>query len=218
MAAPTLRLERRLLREGATRVACVDEVGRGALAGPVTVGVVVVTQGCRKPPEGIRDSKALTAAMRQRLRPQIEAWAPECAIGHATPQEIDRVGIVTAMRMAAVRALATIVIEPDSILLDGSHDYLSVSPQGTLFDQSETPVIPPVTMVVRGDASCAGIACASIIAKCARDDLMRDLARDFPQYEWDSNKGYGSANHLGAIAAHGLTEHHRVSWRVVTPA
>ncbi|MFM8515386.1 MAG: ribonuclease HII [Actinomycetota bacterium] len=216
MAAPTLRRERQLLRAGATRIACIDEVGRGALAGPVTVGVVIVTRACGKPPGGVRDSKALTGAMRERLRPQIEAWAPGFAIGHASPQEIDREGIVVAMRIAAVRALAAVEIEPDAVLLDGSHDYLSDSRQRTLFEEASYRRMPPVTTVVRGDQSCAGIACASILAKCARDDLMRDLAADFRAYEWDRNKGYGSVTHLGAIAAHGLTPHHRASWRIAT--
>lgn len=216
MAAPTLRLERRLLREGATHVACIDEVGRGALAGPVTVGVVVVTRACGRPPVGVRDSKALTGTMRQRLRPQIESWAPAFAIGHATPQEIDREGIVAAMRMAAHRALVAVGPEPDAILLDGSHDYLSVSRQGALFGESGHSLVSPVTMVVRGDQSCTGIACASIIAKCARDELMHDLAGNYPVYKWDRNKGYGSASHLDAIATHGLTEHHRANWRITT--
>lgn len=214
MAAPTLRLERRLLRAGATHIACLDEVGRGALAGPVTVGVVVVTRECGTPPAGVRDSKALTAAMRERLRPQIESWATAFATGYATAHEIDQVGIVAAMRTAALRALEAIGVRPDAILLDGSHDYLSAARQGMLFESPDHRELPPVTMVVRGDQQCTGIACASIIAKCTRDDIMREMAREFPAYEWEQNKGYGSTKHLGAIAAHGLSEHHRASWRV----
>jgi ribonuclease HII len=217
MAAPTLRLERRILREGARHVACVDEVGRGAIAGPVAVGVVLVSRESGRPPSGIRDSKLLTPASRERLRPRIEAWAADVAVGHATPLEIDRDGIVTAMRLATMRALEELDCVPDAILLDGSHDYLSPRGQGTLFGEAENHDLPPVTLIVRGDQRCVGVAAASIMAKCMRDDTMRQLALAHPAYEWDQNKGYGTRSHLEAIGIHGLTTHHRRSWRIEVP-
>ena len=125
--APSLREERRLLREGGHRLlAAVDEVGRGALAGPVSVGVVVVDVLTRTAPSGVRDSKLLTPAAREALVPRLRRWAPRHAVGHSGPDEIDRYGIIAALRLAARRALATLPEPPDCVLLDGNHDWLSV--------------------------------------------------------------------------------------------
>ena len=125
---PTLRHERALLRSGHLLVAGMDEVGRGALAGPVTVGVVVVHAGVRTAPSGVRDSKLLTPAARQALVPRIRRWAPAYAVGHAEPGEIDRYGIIAALRLAGRRALAQLPDLPGCVLLDGSHDWLTVRP------------------------------------------------------------------------------------------
>jgi ribonuclease HII len=122
---PTLRHERRLLREGHALVAGVDEVGRGALAGPVTVGVVVVDVSVRPAPAGVRDSKLLTPAARTVLVPRLRRWAVAWAVGHAEPDESDRYGIIAALRLAGRRALATLPDVPGCVLLDGSHDWLS---------------------------------------------------------------------------------------------
>jgi len=122
---PTLRHERRLLREGHLLVAGMDEVGRGALAGPVTVGVVVVDASVRTAPSGVRDSKLLTPAAREALVPRVRRWAVSWAVGHAEPDEIDRHGIIAALRLAGRRALATLPAVPGCVLLDGSHDWLS---------------------------------------------------------------------------------------------
>jgi len=122
---PTLREERRLLRDGHVLVAGMDEVGRGALAGPVTVGVVVVDASVRTAPTGVRDSKLLTPAARHALAPRLRRWAVAYAVGHAEPDEIDRYGIIAALRLAGRRALASLPEPPGCVLLDGSHDWLS---------------------------------------------------------------------------------------------
>lgn len=123
--APTLDIERALFAGGCRRLAALDEVGRGALAGPVSVGAVVVTADLRPVPTGLRDSKLLTAAARTALVPPIRAWVVESAVGHAQPGEIDAVGIMAALRLAARRALAALSCPVDAVLLDGNYDYLS---------------------------------------------------------------------------------------------
>lgn len=121
---PTLRHERALLREGAQVVAGMDEVGRGALAGPVSVGVVLITATTRTAPAGVRDSKLLTPAAREALVPRLQRWAMAFAVGHAQSWEIDAYGIVPALRLAGRRALAALPRLPDVVLLDGSHNWL----------------------------------------------------------------------------------------------
>lgn len=133
---PDLRVEKELLRSGCVRLAAMDEVGRGALAGPVTVGVVVVTAGIGRVPAGLRDSKLLTPAARQQLIAPVRRWAVEWAVGHASPAEIDAFGIMTGLRMAARRALAQLSGPVDAVLLDGNHDYLNPPAQAVLFDDS----------------------------------------------------------------------------------
>ncbi|HEY6793789.1 MAG TPA: ribonuclease HII [Kineosporiaceae bacterium] len=122
---PTLRHERRLLRDGHHLVAGMDEVGRGALAGPVTVGIAVVDASVRTAPTGIRDSKLLTPAARTALVPRLRRWAVSWAVGHAEPEEIDHYGIIAALRLAARRAMATLPDVPTCVVLDGSHDWFS---------------------------------------------------------------------------------------------
>lgn len=134
---PDLRVEKELLRGGCARLAAMDEVGRGALAGPVTVGVVVVTSSIGRVPAGLRDSKLLTPAARDRLVAPVRRWAVEWAVGHAGPDEIDAYGIMTGLRMAAHRALAQLSGPVDAVLLDGNHDYLNSPAQGSLFDPDE---------------------------------------------------------------------------------
>ncbi len=221
-SAPSLRIERRLLREGRQAVACSDEVGRGALSGPVTVAMVVVTEQTRTAPQGVRDSKLLSPQARQRLAPLIRRWAPMHGVGHASPEEIDRYGIVPAMRLAGHRALAQLEIVPDTVLLDGNHDYLSVPEQEALFGPPGViDVVPPVLTMIKADLRCAAVAAASILAKTERDDLMVALAHEHPEYGWDVNKGYAAPDHIAALTAHGPTAHHRRSWRLpgcdVTP-
>ncbi len=214
-AAPTLRVERRMLRSGLVAVCGVDEVGRGALSGPTTVGVVLVTPGTRTAPQGVRDSKLLTPGARRALVPRILRWAAASAVGHASPAEIDELGIVAALRLAGHRALAALPELPDAVLLDGSHDYLTPPEQPTLF---ETPRVlervPPVVTLVKADLACASVAAASVLAKTARDAIMVRLAAEYPQYRWDENKGYAAPEHLEALQRYGPTVHHRLSWRL----
>lgn len=219
--APSLRVERTLLRRGVRLLAGVDEVGRGALGGPVTVGVVVIDAGVRSAPTGLRDSKLLTPGARERMAPRVRRWARASAVGHATAVEIDRVGIVRALRLAAERALARLPEQPDHVLLDGSHDWLTRRPvQGDLFDVPDDPLevglpgAPAVTTRVKADLSCSAVAAASVLAKTERDALMRSLATVHPEYGWDVNKGYAAPDHLDALRRHGACEQHRRSWNL----
>lgn len=211
---PTLRLERTLLRDGARLLACADEVGRGALCGPVTIGMVVITEQTRTAPQGVRDSKLLSPAAREALAPRVRRWATAYAVGHATAQEIDDHGIVAGLRLAGHRALAGLGVRPDLVLLDGNHDYLSVPEQMGLFGGPTDLLddVPPVVTCVKGDMRCAGVAAASILAKTERDAIMMELARDHPHYGWDDNKGYSAPEHVAALREHGPSAVHRRSW------
>ena len=125
---PSLRVERALQRDGHRVLAGMDEVGRGALAGPVTVGVVVIDETCRSAPQGVKDSKLLAPHARERMVPRIERWALAHAVGHASADEIDAVGIIAALRLAGCRALGAVSaagIRPDLVILDGNHDWLT---------------------------------------------------------------------------------------------
>ncbi len=211
---PSLRFERELQRAGHTTVAGIDEVGRGALAGPVAVGVAVVDVTTRTAPQGLRDSKLLSPAQRETLAPRVRRWARATAVGMAGADEIDEWGLTAALRLAALRALAQ--VEPVSVLiLDGSHDYVT-APAPTLFDVVPWPdvAIPPVHRVIKGDRRCSSVAAASVVAKVTRDSLMIELAARHPGYGWDINKGYSTPDHSEAIAAAGLCQQHRRSWRV----
>lgn len=202
------------MRAGATTVAGMDEVGRGALSGPVSVGVVVVDAAVRSLP-GVRDSKLLSAPARQELVPRIRTWARAWAVGHAQAEEIDEVGIIAALRRAGLRALAAVDVAPDVIVLDGSHDWLSLSGQGDLFEDM-APSFPLVVTKVKADMSCTSVAAASVLAKTERDGLLVDLSRDWPDYRWDENKGYAAPEHIEALRRLGPTPHHRRSWRLPT--
>lgn len=213
--APSLHVERGLLEARCAHLACVDEVGRGALAGPVTVGIVLLDRGIGPAPERVCDSKLATPALREELAPRIEAWCRACAVAHATNAEIDELGIIAALRLAGRRALAMLDPQPDLVLLDGSHDWLS-TPPATLFDAPDAT--PPVVTRVKADLECAGVAAASILAKVARDALMVRAAQEHPEFGWDRNKGYASAEHREAIRARGPSPLHRLSWRLDAPS
>jgi ribonuclease HII len=214
-SAPSLRYERQLLGAGVALLASVDEVGRGALSGPVTVGVVLVDSSVRSAPPGVRDSKLLTPEKRVSLVPRIRRWAVGYAVGHASAAEIDDVGIIAALRLAGHRALAALAAAPDLILLDGSHDWLTPPAQESLFDTPGTSTaVPPVVTRVKADLTCSSVAAASVLAKTERDALMVALAADHPHYHWDENKGYASPEHLDAIRLRGTCEQHRRSWRL----
>ena len=172
----------------------VDEVGRGAIAGPLTVGAVVL------PDEpiiwGINDSKQLTPARREALAGRIADVAIAIGIAHIEPASIDAVGMATALRMAMAQAIAECGIEPDAVLIDGNPVH----------------VHPKERTVVKGDASIACIAAASIVAKVTRDELMVAMDEEYPGYHLAECKGYGSAEHIEAIRAKGLSPIHRVSF------
>ncbi len=212
----SLAHERALWDAGARLIAGIDEVGRGALAGPVSVGVVVLGP-CETWPDGLTDSKLLTAARREALMEPLATFGEGRAVGHAAPGEIDAVGIVAALRLAARRALDAIALPVDAVLLDGTHDWLTPPPPdlfSDLGDDADEWEAPPVTMVVKGDRACASIAAGSVIAKVERDALMATAHADHPAYGWDGNKGYGAAAHLDALRRLGPTPLHRVSWRL----
>lgn len=215
---PDLRQERALLRTGARVVVGMDEVGRGALAGPVSVGAVAVDLTTRACPPGVADSKLLTPAARTRLLPALARWGLARAVGHAEPGEIDTLGIIGALRLAGHRALVSLGVPVDVVLLDGSHDWLSPPPQGDLFaDGAAWPAAVGEVAVrtrVKADRSCASVAAASVLAKCERDALMVELARLHPRYGWAENKGYGSADHVRALRIDGPSPVHRCSWRL----
>jgi ribonuclease HII len=214
---PHLRQERALLRAGARLVAGMDEVGRGSLAGPVSVGVVVVGPGIRSAPPGVADSKLLSPAARYALLPALGRWGLARAVGHASAAEIDAVGILGALRLAGMRALsaaAEVVGPVDVVLLDGSYDWLTRP--ATLFDVEAVPV-PFVHLQVKADRTCASVAAASVLAKCERDALMVALADEHPAYGWDQNKGYASPEHLAALREHGPCPLHRRSWHLPSP-
>ena len=211
-SAPTLDVEQSLHAQGSRLVAGVDEVGRGALAGPVSVGIAVVDAGVGPVPEKLRDSKVISRAVREALIEPVSAWVVDYAIGHAEPAEIDEVGIVAALRLAWTRAYEQLAAKPDHVILDGKHNWIAV-PESDLFTSS-VGIDVPVTMKIKADAACASVAAASVLAKVARDDLMRAQAQKFPAYGWEGNVGYGSAGHMQAIVEFGATEFHRRSWNL----
>jgi len=215
---PTRQLERELLAAGHRLVAGMDEVGRGALAGPVSVGVVVVDESTGRLPRGLRDSKLLTPAAREALCEPVRRWSVGSAVGHAEAEEIDAIGIIAALRLAGTRALATLAeagLVPDIVVLDGVHDWLT--PPEDLFAGLGEPVpTPPVRTQVKGDMRCAAIAGASVLAKCERDAIMTELAGRHPEYGWEANKGYSAPGHLAALRELGPSEQHRRSWRLPT--
>ncbi|PPF76954.1 ribonuclease HII [Pseudoclavibacter sp. Z016] len=211
---PTLDVERELLLT-APVVIGVDEVGRGAIAGPVAVGACAIDAARIElgAPAGVRDSKLLSAKRRLEARAGIEAWAMSVGVGYASAIEIDERGITACLGAAAKRALAElhasgVPVADAVVLLDGSHDWLSPC------------LSTPLRVVVRpkADRDCTSVAAASVIAKLKRDALMVSAGEAHPEYLWESNKGYGSAAHLAAIAAAGPSELHRHTWlRAATP-
>lgn len=193
---PTHRVERQLRRAGAELVAGVDEVGRGAWAGPVTVCAAVT--GLRRPPDGLTDSKLLTVRRRNELAPVLADWVTGYALGHASPLECDQLGMTAALRLAAVRALEALPVRPDAVILDGKHDYLGGPWR--------------VRTVIKGDQSCISVAAASVLAKVQRDGYMAELGADFPEFAFADNAGYPSPVHRAALAELGPTPQHRLSW------
>ena len=190
-----------------------DEAGRGCLAGPVSVGVAVINIDCVNPPENLADSKLLTHEQREELLPLVKSWVIDSFVGHATNQEIDEIGLTRALRRAGRRALAGLTTKPDHLILDGKHNWL-LEPESDLFTTPISDIVVPVTMKIKADASCASVSAASVLAKVARDQLMREAALIHPDFGWEGNVGYGSSEHMAAIARLGPTDLHRKSWKL----
>jgi ribonuclease HII len=192
---PGLGLERALWAAGAEVIVGVDEVGRGAWAGPISVGAAVLPADRRV--YKIRDSKQLTERERERLFDRVASWCRAWAVGHATQQECDRMGMSAAQKLAARRALDGLGLVPDEILVDGNWDFVGDGRARRL---------------VKGDATCLSIAAASILAKVTRDRLMRAEADHFPLYDFEYNKGYPCPRHKMALRAWGPSAIHRRTW------
>ncbi|WP_084955517.1 ribonuclease HII [Thermoactinospora rubra] len=193
-SGPSFAIERLLTARPGTLAAGVDEVGRGAWAGPVTVCAVVTDLS--EPPAGLTDSKRLSPARRAALAPLIEEWAAGVGYGEASPTEIDTLGMTEALRRAARRALEALPVRPDVVILDGSHDY--IGPPW------------PVRLEVGGDAASVSVAAASVLAKVRRDAYMASIGHD--EYGFADNAGYPSPAHQAALRSLGPTPHHRLSW------
>lgn len=221
LRSATRDLETELLA-GARWVIGIDEVGRGALAGPVSVGVCIVDADTKRPPEGLTDSKLLTPTRREAMVAELASWGAARAVGHASPAEIDAVGIIAALRLAALRALAVAAqglggedacAAACAIILDGSHNWLV--PTLDLFTPTETHAWchAPVTMQVKADQQCAVVAAASVLAKVERDRIMVEYPD--PGYGFAAHKGYAAAVHREALQRLGPSDFHRRSWRLL---
>jgi ribonuclease HII len=228
-ARPSLDRERQLWKDGHQWVGGLDEVGRGAWAGPLTVGVAVLPNGItrRTMPLWLRDSKLLHEVRREAIFEDVGAWCAFWAVGHASAGECDRWGMTAALRLASFRALAALPVVPDALVIDGPHDLLRAPPvQLQLLSEDRGaprgPDVPDVTTprtvvpVVDADARCAAVSAASVLAKVVRDRLMREEAPHYPAYQFEENKGYPSSAHKRALRGYGLSAIHRRSWAFVS--
>ena len=199
---PDMQYEKNALAEGHSRVCGIDEAGRGPLAGPVVAAAVILPPDFELP--GLTDSKQLSVRKRESLFEQL-MQSPDVlkGIAQATVEEIDRLNILRATHLAMARAAQSICPPPDFCLIDG------LPVPGFPIDSRS---------VVKGDAHCLSIAAASVLAKVTRDRIMRELHEQFPQYGWDHNAGYGTAQHMRAIEKYGITPHHRRSFAPVAQA
>lgn len=195
---PTFRFERPLWRAGAVRIAGVDEVGVAPTCGAVVAAAVIVRPNSRRIP-GVRDSKTLSAAQRDRLAPEIRRRAVAIGVGAASVVEIDRLNIYHATHLAMRRAISRL----------GGHDHVLVD--GNRIAGFEA-FVGPYSAIVNGDAWSYSIACASVVAKVVRDRMMARLARRYPGYGWERNQGYATQEHRDAIRRLGLTPFHRRSF------
>ncbi len=198
LKVPTLRYERRLWNEGLVRIAGVDEVGVAPTCGAVVAAAVIMRPGCHRIP-GVRDSKTLSMAQRERLAPIIRKRAVGIGVGAASVTEIDRLNIYHATHLAMRRAIARL----------GGHEHVLVD--GNRIAGFEAQV-GPYTNIVDGDAKVYSIACASVVAKVIRDRMMAKLAARYPGYGWEHNQGYATRDHRAAIREFGLTPFHRRSF------
>lgn len=194
--APSLTVERALWADGHELVVGVDEVGRGAWAGPLSVGAALLPRDRRV--YRVRDSKMLTEREREQLFDRVAGWCAAWSVGSATHEECDELGMAEAQRLAARRAIDGLGVgEPDKVLVDGNWDFVG---RGT------------TQRIIKGDATCLTIAAASVLAKVTRDRMMRLEAEHYPGYDFDLNKGYPCPRHKTALQAWGATTLHRRSW------
>lgn len=186
------------MHENLVEAGC-DEAGRGCLAGAVYAAAVILPHDFRN--ELLNDSKQLTEKQRYALREVVEREALAWAVGVVTPEEIDRINILNASFLAMHRAVDQLKLRPEHLLIDGNRfkKYQNV----------------PHTTVVKGDGKYMAIAAASVLAKTYRDDYMNRLAEEYPQYDWDSNKGYPTKKHREAIRLYGTTPYHRMSYNLL---
>ena len=186
------------MHENLVEAGC-DEAGRGCLAGAVYAAAVILPHDFRN--ELLNDSKQLTEKQRYALREVVEREALAWAVGVVTPEEIDRINILNASFLAMHRAVDQLKLRPEHLLIDGNRfkKYQDV----------------PHTTVVKGDGKYMAIAAASVLAKTYRDDYMNRLAEEYPQYDWDSNKGYPTKKHREAIRLYGTTPYHRMSYNLL---
>lgn len=195
--APTRRIEQELWARGHDVIVGLDEVGRGAWAGPLAVGAAIVPRDRRV--NGIRDSKLLSERDRERLFDRIADWCLAWGVGTASQAECDALGMAAAQRLAASRALEGLGIVPDAAVSDGTWDFIS-------------PLVPVVEMRVKADRHCLSVAAASILAKVVRDREMRAVADHYPAWSFDTNKGYPCPVHKAALQAYGPSAIHRRTW------
>jgi ribonuclease HII len=193
--APHLQIERELWETGSRVVVGVDEVGRGAWAGPISVGAAVIPRDRRV--YKVRDSKLLTEAEREALFARISAWCVAWAVGHADERECDQLGMAEAQRLAAARALDQLGMRADRVLVDGNWDFVGGD---------------HTRRIVGGDATSLSISAASILAKVTRDRIMRAAAEHYPYYGFEANKGYPGPRHKAALQHFGPSAIHRRSW------
>lgn len=188
------------LKEHVIEAGC-DEAGRGCLAGPVFAAAVILPEDFRN--DLLNDSKKLSEKRRYELRPIIEAEAIAWAVGIVSAKEIDKINILNASFLAMHRAIETLQVKPEHLIIDGNRfkPYEGI----------------PHQCVVKGDGKYMSIAAASILAKTYRDDYMNQIAEEYPAYQWAKNKGYPTKDHRKAIEAFGATEHHRMSFTLIDP-
>ena len=189
------QIEQECYRQGYQVLCGVDEAGRGPLAGPVCAAAVILPPNLEIP--GLNDSKKLTDKRRRELFPIIKEQAIAYGIGLASHEEIDRINILQATYLAMERAIAQLSVKPDMALIDGNR-------------AKDFGI--PVRTVIKGDSLSASIAAASILAKVTRDDLMLEAAQDYPQYQFEVHKGYGTKAHYAALSEHGPSPIHRMTF------
>jgi ribonuclease HII len=195
---PTSEEEELLFSNGACTVAGIDEVGRGAWAGPVSVGVAVVTRSSLAVfPDGVADSKMLSPLVRERLFTPLAQAVTAYAVGHASPAECDELGMTKAQRLATARAFEQLTVDVDAVIADGKTDFTGRE---------------NVRMIVGADRLCVAVAAASVLAKVTRDRMMVGFAPKYPGYGFEQNKGYPSPTHRDALSRLGLSALHRASW------